>query len=291
MRIRKVLAGVCLPVLVAGCVSLPGSTYELERLQEAIPAGTPFVQALTHEYTAFADALRLQRDWFNSQYFARKGLEIVQGTVVGPEDPANWSIDSQSARQEMADARGRLLAVLNDGGPAHAPVLTATAQVKFDCWVEQEYIAHGTEAVEACHRDFLAAMDVLASAAGKPAAAPAAAKDGAAHDDSFLIFFDFNSTQVTADGSRVLAEVVKTAKKMTGKSLQIIGHTDGSGKGDLNRRLALRRAEAVQKALIAAGLPADRLLVQGRGSSEPLVASPGNVPEAQNRRVVIRFAN
>lgn len=69
----------------------------------------------------------------------------------------------------------------------------------------------------------------------------------------------------------------------------MIGYTDLSGKADFNMRLSLKRAEAVRKALIAAGVPADRLSAEGRGKTDPLVPTKDGTREPQNRRVVVRF--
>lgn len=63
------------------------------------------------------------------------------------------------------------------------------------------------------------------------------------------------------------------------------GHGDYRGWGPYNETLSVRRAQAVVDALVASGVAADRLIVDGRGEKEP--ADPGTTPEAlaKNRRV------
>ena len=291
MKISRLLAGVCVPLMVAACSTFPGSTYELEELRSVKPVGSPFTQALTAEYKAFAEAEMREYDWLNSQLFARKGLQAAQGTAVEPEDPSNWSIDDKKAEADIIAGRKRLMEMLTTSAPSRSPALTATAQVKYECWVEQQDEGWETDAIAACRNDFMAALDAL-GAPGKPAAAAAPAPAAtAARQEQFLLFFDFNSPVVSHDASRILAEVVKMAKTRDYRKLVIVGHTDTSGSAAYNAQLALRRAEAVKKALVAAGLPADRMFAEGRGKSEPLVSTGDGVKEPQNRRVVVTMSD
>ncbi len=66
----------------------------------------------------------------------------------------------------------------------------------------------------------------------------------------------------------------------------IAGHTDASGDAAYNRRLSGRRADAVRRRLIDAGVAAERLDARGFGEDELL--DPTHPGAAANRRVEIR---
>ena len=67
----------------------------------------------------------------------------------------------------------------------------------------------------------------------------------------------------------------------------VIGHTDRVGTDAFNDALSRQRAEVVRRALVARGLPAENIVVVGRGEREPIVATADGVAEARNRRVEI----
>ena len=290
MKFSTMVACLALPLAVASCASFPGTTGYLDELKTTTATGTPFTQALSHEYAAFAESERQQFDWFNSQTFAHKGLDAAHGVVVPPEELSNWSFSDKKAAADLEAGRARLIAVLAGNAPTRAPALTATAQVKFDCWVEQQDEGWQTDDIAACRNDFLAAMTAL-EAPPKVAAAhqhmPAMVKP--TESDRYQVFFDFDKSKLTPEAAKVVAEIAKAAKDAGYPHLDLVGFTDASGSGNFNMRLSLRRAEAVKKALVAAGVPADRLAVEGRGKAEPVVPTADGVREPQNRRVAVRF--
>lgn len=70
-------------------------------------------------------------------------------------------------------------------------------------------------------------------------------------------------------------------------TVELVGHTDGSGKADANIALSLARAEATRDALVALGVAADRMTVRGAGPEEPLASNDTPEGRAQNRRVEV----
>jgi len=284
MKLSRMVASLALPIVISGCASFPGTTFYLDELKSASPSGAAFTQALSREYYAFAQSEKDQYDWMNSWHFAKKGLDASHGTVVAPEDLSDWSFDDKQAAADLTASRARLVKALESNAPSRLPALTATAQVKFDCWVEQQDEGWQKDDIAACRNDFLAAMTAIEASAKAPVAAvkPAAA-------ERFQLFFDFNKSKLTAEAARTVQEVAKVAKAAGYPKLALVGYTDLAGKADFNMRLSLKRAEAVRKALIAAGVPADRLSAEGRGKTDPQVSTKDGVREPQNRRVVVRF--
>jgi len=69
--------------------------------------------------------------------------------------------------------------------------------------------------------------------------------------------------------------------------VEIVGHTDATGKEQHNENLGSKRANAARLAMAAAGVPLEKVTVRSAGSSEPVEKTPGKEP--RNRRVEIRF--
>jgi outer membrane protein OmpA-like peptidoglycan-associated protein len=106
-------------------------------------------------------------------------------------------------------------------------------------------------------------------------------------EKSYLVFFDFDSSQLTPDAQSIVATAAADALAGNSARLDVTGHTDRSGSDAYNQALSIRRATSVQNALIANGVPADLIVIRGAGESEPLVPTADGVREPQNRRVEI----
>ncbi len=104
---------------------------------------------------------------------------------------------------------------------------------------------------------------------------------------NYIVFFDFDRSNITADAQRVIDEAATAAKAGNSTRVQLTGHTDRAGSEQYNMALSLRRGEAVKQALIARGIPANAIVIIGRGESQPLVPTADGVREPQNRRVEI----
>jgi outer membrane protein OmpA-like peptidoglycan-associated protein len=67
----------------------------------------------------------------------------------------------------------------------------------------------------------------------------------------------------------------------------IVGHTDNVGGDELNNRLSLDRASNVRDYLRNHGIDPSRMIVNGRGETQPVANNDTTTGRAQNRRVEI----
>ncbi len=130
-------------------------------------------------------------------------------------------------------------------------------------------------------------------ARAKPAPAPAPApKPRPAPKPmtrSFIVFFDWDKSNITPEANRVLRQAAANARTGGVTRITLTGHADRSGPVRYNMRLSLRRANSVKRKLRGLGVPVKSMVVIGRGETQPLVPTPDGVREAQNRRVEIVF--
>lgn len=93
-----------------------------------------------------------------------------------------------------------------------------------------------------------------------------------------------------AENNSVLDEVAAALKPCAGMTVEVQGHTDLSGAPETNQILSQERAERVVAALVAKGVPADRMAAKGYGSAQPLEKVRSSAANAKNRRTVFTVA-
>ena len=82
------------------------------------------------------------------------------------------------------------------------------------------------------------------------------------------IQFQFDSTDFTEVGAAAAGDLADYLRAQGDGPITLVGHADPSGTAEYNRRLSLRRAEAVRDFLTAQGLSAP-VSVEGRGQDDP----------------------
>jgi OOP family OmpA-OmpF porin len=82
--------------------------------------------------------------------------------------------------------------------------------------------------------------------------------------------FDFDKAILKPAGTKKLDDLITELKGSQYDSIVATGHTDRLGSTDYNQRLSHRRAEAVQKYLVAQGLNAAKINAVGKGKSQPV---------------------
>ena len=116
-----------------------------------------------------------------------------------------------------------------------------------------------------------------------PAAAPAAPRN-------YLVFFDFNKSDLTSAARGIVDQAASNAESSHVTQLEVTGYTDTVGSDAYNMRLSRRRAESVSAELQAKGVPASEIAIYAKGKHDLLVPTADGVREPQNRRVQIVYS-
>ena len=101
------------------------------------------------------------------------------------------------------------------------------------------------------------------------------------------ITFSTNSYTIKDSFKPVLNSVAKVLDKYDETYVQIAGYTDNTGTASINNTLSYNRANAVANYLKLKGVSANRMLIEGKGSKNPIASNSTASGREQNRRVEI----
>jgi outer membrane protein OmpA-like peptidoglycan-associated protein len=103
------------------------------------------------------------------------------------------------------------------------------------------------------------------------------------------INFETNKATIKAESHRVLDEAVQVLEKHPSIRLEIIGHTDSTGKAERNMELSRERATAVRQYFVDKGIDGSRLTARGAGPNEPIATNKTKAGRAENRRTEFKI--
>ncbi len=104
------------------------------------------------------------------------------------------------------------------------------------------------------------------------------------------IFFRTASDELQPRSEGILRQVAQVLRAgLSGRRVQVEGHTDSQGNPERNVDLSERRARRVMSFLIDAGVPGDLLMARGYGPARPLTSNDTAAGRRRNRRVEFRI--
>ncbi|HEX4505298.1 MAG TPA: TonB-dependent receptor [Alphaproteobacteria bacterium] len=106
---------------------------------------------------------------------------------------------------------------------------------------------------------------------------------------SYLVFFDFNKSDLTSQATQIVDQAASNAGPAKVTRLTVTGHTDTVGSDAYNMRLSRRRAESVAARLEKDGIASSEIEIVAKGKRDLLVPTADGVREPQNRRVQIVY--
>jgi iron complex outermembrane recepter protein len=128
------------------------------------------------------------------------------------------------------------------------------------------------------------AEEPMAAYVPPPAVAPAPSVPR-----SYLVFFDFNKSDLTPQAISIVDQAAHNAGPAKVTQLTVTGHTDTVGSDTYNMRLSRRRAESVAAQLEKDGVASSEIQIVAKGKRDLLVPTADGVKEPQNRRVQIVY--
>ena len=96
--------------------------------------------------------------------------------------------------------------------------------------------------------------------------------------------FDYDSSTLSSDSRRQLAENAEWIKSHAGVTVQVEGHTDSRGSVEYNLALGERRAKSVKTYLSSLGVDAKRMTIISYGEEKPIDPADNESAFSKNRR-------
>ena len=103
----------------------------------------------------------------------------------------------------------------------------------------------------------------------------------------FVVYFNFDKSDLTPEGAKVVQDAADAYKQTGSARIAVTGYTDLAGTQRYNLGLSKRRADTVHAALVRDGVPDGVIAEAWRGKQNPAVPTPDGVREPRNRRVEI----
>lgn len=102
------------------------------------------------------------------------------------------------------------------------------------------------------------------------------------------IEFETGSATLAPQGRAILDQMASVLARMSGKTVEIIGHTDNSGSRAANITLSQARADAVKGYLVTKGVAPRSMMTMGVGPDQPIASNDTDDGRARNRRIEFR---
>ena len=105
------------------------------------------------------------------------------------------------------------------------------------------------------------------------------------------ILFETASDKLKVSSNAALNNIATLLKEDETVQLVIEGHTDNVGTNERNQLLSEKRANAAKNYLVKKGVTAERIIVIGYGSTQPIADNTTAEGRALNRRVVLKIGS
>jgi NitT/TauT family transport system substrate-binding protein len=157
-----------------------------------------------------------------------------------------------------------------------------------DFYLAEGIIARASPIKDLYTNEFILCAECVPTLAGTPAP-PSKLGELKMQLSARSVYFDFDSAQLKAEYRQVLQDHARYLASHPSVKVQLIGYTDLLGNPEHNRTLGQRRAEAVKRALVAAGVNEKQIAAVGAGADPRIVSPKDTATPWLNRRADIIY--
>lgn len=116
-------------------------------------------------------------------------------------------------------------------------------------------------------------------------------KEGLENVDLSQVAFERGSASLTANSRDALLQLVLVLRTYPQFRIRVSGHTDNTGRAEVNLRISRQRASAVADFLIDHNVGENQVVAQGYGATRPVADNSTEAGRAANRRIEINYVN
>ena len=187
-RVHTWIAGLT-ALALAGCGGM-----EIQKAQRLTPRGSEFERQLYAGYIELAKLEYDEGDYADADVFALCAAGAASAKASAPENITDRDLP-HSKKSGLSVARARLVAMLESEARSKAPTRAATAQVMFDCWMQEQEENFQPAHIDRCREVFFGAMtEIDAMMEVKPVAAkPLPPLAPSKVNRRFVVYFLFDS--------------------------------------------------------------------------------------------------
>ncbi len=212
--------------------------------------------------------------------FDMGGIAPYVGAGIG----AQWmTISNGGGSSDVAPAAQGIVGVAI---PVGMPGLAVTAEARVLGWLDNARFGGGKleNPINVSGLVGLRYAFGVAPAPMAPAPVPAPRAEEAR---TFLVFFDWDKSDLTARARQIIADAAGASQRLAVTRIEVAGHADRTGTAQYNQALSMRRAQNVAGELVRLGVKKEAIAISAFGDTKPLVPTAAGVREPQNRRVEI----
>jgi len=245
---------------------------------------------LSLEYLDFSRRLSLVKDLTASEYFAKKGLDIMSGKTFIAEDPIVWEAD-RSMIEELILMQKKLEILLNNQNLIYQmPIQMAHLSYLYDCWSSKEskeiFMADELSHCRVSFGKLIDEIEIYLEENTKNKNPDV--KIIEPEFSRFEIIFDAENYLLNDKANKAMIGVVDYLNNFRGKfKILITANPDNAIKALYNQALVKNRVEIVKNYLIKNGIDENSIEERIENEDFPDIIANDDIKNQINRSVGI----